>query len=352
MIPINLNLSGRLILAPMAGFTDSVFRMICKRFGAAMVFTDLISARAITYKNKKTFEMMEFTEEERPIGIQLCGSDPDVMAEAAVIVAERFHPDVIDLNFGCPVKKVVNKNEGSALLRDIPLMSKIVSRVVNAVNLPVSAKIRSGWDKESENPVSVVNMLESCGVSFVTIHPRTRAQMYKGMANWDWIRQVKENAHIPVIGNGDVLGSQDAARMFQQTGCDAIMIGRGALGNPWIFQDAAMFQHDAVINSLTHQLPNSQQPDAAERLSLAMTHLKQSIEKYGEYSGIRRMRKHLVFYTHNLPRSRELRKHLIASKSMRDVEDVFREYVELMKKSEARSQNSESRSQNCGRIGF
>ncbi len=343
MIPMSFNLSGRLILAPMAGFTDSVFRMICKRFGAAMVFTDLISARAITYKNKKTFEMMEFTEEERPIGIQLCGSDPDVMAEAAIIVVEKFHPDVIDLNFGCPVKKVVNKNEGSALLRDIHLMSKIANRVVNAVDVPVSAKIRSGWDKESEDPVSVVHMLESCGVSFVTIHPRTRAQGYKGMANWDWIRQVKEKAQIPVIGNGDVLKPQDAVRMFQQTGCDAVMIGRGALGNPWIFkdisasqQDGSTMQPDAAerlsLNSLTHQLPNSQvQPDTTEKCFAAMTHLKQSIEKYGEYSGIRRMRKHLVFYTHNLPRSRELRKHLIAAKSMKDVDGVFYEYMEFQK---------------------
>ncbi len=317
MIPTSFNLSGKLVLAPMAGFTDSVFRIICKRFGAAMVFTDLISARAITYKNKKTFEMMEFSEEERPIGIQLCGSDPDVMAEAAIIVAENFRPDVIDLNFGCPVKKVVNKNEGSALLKDISLMSKITSRVVNAVDIPVSAKIRSGWDKESEDPVSVVNMLQSCGVSFVTIHPRTRAQGYKGAANWDWIRQVKENTSIPVIGNGDVLKYQDAARMFQQTGCDAVMIGRGALGNPWIFKDMAAPQQDGSI----------EQSDVTEKCFAAMTHLKQSIEKYGEYSGIRRMRKHLILYTHNLPKSRELRKHLIEAKSMKDVDGVFREYV-------------------------
>jgi nifR3 family TIM-barrel protein len=302
----------------MAGFTDSVFRIICRKFGAAMVFTDLISAKAITYRNKKTFEMMEFRGEERPIGIQLTGSDPDVMAEAAIIVAERFHPDVIDLNFGCPVKKVVNKNEGSALLKDLPLMSKIANRVVNAVDIPVSAKIRSGWDMESVDPVSVVNMLESCGISFVTIHPRTRTQGYKGMANWDWIRQVKEKAHIPIIGNGDIFKQHDAVRMFQQTGCDAVMIGRGALGNPWIFKP----QQDGL----------AAQPDIVEKCLAAMTHLKQSIEKYGEYSGIRLMRKHLVFYTHSLPGSRELRKHLIEAKTMKDVEDVFQEYMVKSKK--------------------
>ncbi|MFH1097598.1 MAG: tRNA dihydrouridine synthase DusB [Candidatus Desantisbacteria bacterium] len=304
MIPVNFNLSGKLILAPMAGFTDSVFRMICKEFGAGMVFTDLISAKAITYKNKKTFEMMVFNEKERPIGIQIYGSDPAVMAEAAIIIEEKFHPDVIDLNFGCPVKKVVSKNEGSALLRDIPLMGKIASSVVNAVKIPVSAKIRSGWDKESEDPVSVVNMLSSCGISFVTIHPRTRAQGYRGKSNWDWIKQVKENSHIPIIGNGDVLSPQDAVSMFQQTGCDAVMIGRGTLGNPWIFKG----------------LP---QPDTTERLSLALSHLKQSVEACGEYSGIRQMRKHLVFYTHNLPRARELRKQLFEAKTVKDVEDIF-----------------------------
>lgn len=329
MIPTSFNLSGKLVLAPMSGFTDSVFRIICRKFGAAMVFTELISAKAITYKNKKTLEMMEFREEERPIGIQLYGSDPDVMAEAAIIVAEKFHPDVIDLNFGCPVKKVVNKNEGASLLRDLPLMSKITNRVVNAVDIPVSAKIRSGWDKESEDPVSVVNMLESCGISFVTIHPRTRAQGYKGLANWDWIRQVKENAHIPIIGNGDVLKQQDAAQMFQQTGCDAVMIGRGALGNPWIFK---------AIETPQQGDPTTQ-PDAIEKCLAAMTHLKQSIEKYGEYSGIRQMRKHLVFYTHNLPKSRELRKHLIEAKGIKDIEGIFQEYIELIKKPEVRGQN-------------
>lgn len=320
MIPMSFNLSGKLVLAPMAGFTDSVFRTICRRFGAGMVFTDLISAKAITYKNKKTLEMMEFREEERPIGIQLYGSDPDVMAEAAIIVAEKFHPNVIDLNFGCPVKKVVSKNEGSALLKDLPLMNKIASRVVNAVDIPVSAKIRSGWDKESEDPVSVVNMLESCGIAFVTIHPRTRAQEYRGLSNWDWIRQVKEKAHIPVIGNGDVLSPQDAVRMFQQTGCDAVMVGRGALGNPWIFKNMGLFQQ----GSFTEE--NLTQPDAGEKLSLAMTHLKQCIEKYGECSGIRQMRKHLVYYTHNLPKARELRKHLFEAKTIKDLEDVFHEY--------------------------
>jgi len=304
MLPVNFNLSGKLILAPMAGFTDSVFRMICKEFGAEMVFTDLISAKAITYKNKKTFEMMKFNEKERPIGIQIYGSDPVVMAEAAIIIEERFQPDIIDLNFGCPVKKVISKNEGSSLLRDIPLMGKIASSVVNAVNIPVSAKIRSGWNKDSEDPVSVVNMLESCGISFVTIHPRTRAQGYRGKSNWDWIRQVKEKSHIPIIGNGDVLNSQDADRMFRQTGCDAVMIGRGALGNPWIFKG----------------LP---QPEAAERLSLALSHLKQSVEASDEYSGIRQMRKHLVYYTHNLSGAREIRKQLFEAKTIKDVEGIF-----------------------------
>lgn len=288
----------------MAGFTDSVFRIICKEFGAGMVFTDLISAKAITYKNKKTFEMMAFNEKERPIGIQIYGSDPNIMAEAAIIIEEKFHPDVIDLNFGCPVKKVVSKNEGSALLRDIPLMGKIASRVVHAVNIPVSAKIRSGWDANSEDPVSVVHMLESCGISFVTIHPRTRAQGYRGKSNWDWIRQVKEKAHIPIIGNGDVLNLQDAMRMFQQTGCDAVMIGRGTLGNPWIFKGLS-------------------QPDTTERLSMALSHLKQSVEASGEYTGIRQMRKHLVYYTHNLPGARELRKQMFEAKTVKDVEKIF-----------------------------
>jgi tRNA-dihydrouridine synthase B len=315
-----LDITNKLVLAPMAGFTDSIFRSICKRFGADIVFTDLISAKAITYGNKETFQLMEFREDERPIGIQLYGSEPEVIAEAARIVVERFRPDIIDLNFGCPVRKVVRKNEGAALLKNPALMGKIVSSVVNVVSIPVSAKIRSGWDKSTEDPVSIGKILENGGVAFITLHPRTRTQGYREKANWEWIARLKESVNIPVIGNGDVRTPEDADRMFNQTGCDAVMIGRAALGNPWIFKLAKYFINTKV------SLPY---PDIHERFAVALEHLNLVITRMkDEYLGIQCMRKHLVYYTHNLYNASKLRRQIFEATTVEQIKDIFHRYME------------------------
>ena len=234
MFLANVRLNGRTILAPLAGVSDSSFRLICKQNGVALVFSEMVSSEGLVRNDRKSNQYLEFLEEERPIGMQLFGSNPDVMAEAAKIV-EQKKPDFIDLNFGCPVKKVVKKGAGSAILKDMKLLRKITQSVVMSTSTPVTVKIRSGWNTSQINAIEVAKILEDCGVSAVTIHPRTQTQYFKNHSDWNIIREVKQAVTIPVIGNGDIYNCYDAKQMIDETDCDFIMIGRGVLGNPLIF---------------------------------------------------------------------------------------------------------------------
>ncbi len=244
--PIKINdlkIDNPVFLAPMAGVTDKPFRTLCKSFGAAVVFTEFVSSEGIVRENDKTINYMRFDEIERPIGIQIFGHDPETLARSAQYIEENLKPDIIDLNFGCPVPKVVKRGAGSAILKDLDLLEKIAKWVVRAVSLPVTAKIRSGWDNGGIVAVEAAKRLEAQGVSLITVHPRTTKQRYTGEANWSIIGDVKKAINIPLIGNGDIHTPEDAKRMIDETGCDGIMIGRATMGKPWLFSD--------VINYLT-----------------------------------------------------------------------------------------------------
>lgn len=270
----------------MAGVTDSAFRLICKKWGASLVFTPLISANGLVRNSSKTYRLMQFLEDERPIAIQLFGNDPGIMSEAARI-AEGIKPDWIDLNFGCPSKPVVKHGSGSALLKDLPRLQTIVCSVRKATSLPVSAKIRSGWNSDHIVAVEAARILESEGVCAITVHGRTRQMGFKGRSNWQIIRDVKNTVSIPVIGNGDVVSIEDGRKMIEETGCDLIMIGRGAYGRPWIF------------HQLNHYLQTGEQikdPPFGERIDHCIEHYQLALKRIGEKQGVKEMRKHIGWY--------------------------------------------------------
>jgi len=313
----NLNLSGRVILAPMAGVTDSSFRILARSFGAALTYTEMISADGLVRQNTNSLRLLYFKQEEKPIGVQLYGSDPEKLASAAKEV-ERLKPDLIDLNFACPVKKVTKKNGGAAVLKDLGLLKKIVSSVTKSVSLPVTLKIRSGWDSENIVALEVAKIAQDCGVSALTIHPRTGKSMFKGKSNWGIIGEVKSKVNLTILGSGDIFSPEDVKEMIDSTGCDGVMVGRGALGNPWIFQRA---NHYLSKNEL---LP---EPSIQEVVNVALKHLTLSVQERGEYWGIMRMRKHLLWYIRKLPRNQELRKNIISTEKFEDLKKAFEFYL-------------------------
>ncbi|MCI0496599.1 tRNA dihydrouridine synthase DusB [candidate division KSB1 bacterium] len=312
----DIKLDGRVILAPLAGVTDSSFRMICREAGAAIVFTEMVSADGLVQRGKRTLEYLFFRPEERPIGFQLFGSNPDKMAKA-VAIAESFQPDFIDLNFGCPVKKVVKRGAGAALLKDIAMLGKIAEAAVRATNRPVLAKIRQGWDEKNKNAVEVAKVLEGCGIHAITIHPRTQTQLYSGHSDWNVIREIKNAVSVPVIGNGDVKSAEDVRQMIEETNCDLVMIGRGCLGNPWIFRESNHFL--LTSNKLAPATPE-------ERLKIMLDHLNDIIALKGENAGVHELRKHLAWYTKGLPNSTQIRAKLFSFKSRDEIKDCLTDY--------------------------
>lgn len=305
-----------LCLAPMAGVSDEAFRIIAKDYGCGLVFTEMVSSRALCYGNRHTEEMLEFSDAVRPIAVQLFGSEPDVMAQAAARVEERWRPDLLDINMGCPAPKVVANGDGAALLKDPARAVAVAAAVVRAVHAPVTVKMRSGWDQSApDTAVDLAQRLQDAGVAAITLHPRTRSQFYGGHSDWSLIRRVKERLQIPVIGNGDVATPEDALTMWQQTGCDGIMIGRGALGAPWIFREV---QHFLRTGSLLPPV------SAQERLSVALRHLRLAVAQKGERVAVPEMRKHLAWYLKGLPGAARIRQQINQIATYPDLEALLR----------------------------
>lgn len=293
----SVKINNKLILAPMAGVTDLPFRMLCKEQGCGLVCMEMISAKAIQYNNKNTKKLLEMDQSEGPISLQLFGSEPEIISS----IAHQLEPlsfDILDLNMGCPMPKIVNNGEGSALMKDPKLVERIISETVRSIEKPVTVKIRKGFDDNSINAVEIARIAEASGAAAVSVHGRTRMEYYSGKADWDIIRQVKEAVSIPVIGNGDVTNPYDAKDMLEETGCDAIMIGRAARGNPWIFRQINEYLTNGVILD---------KPDIEEVKSTILRHAALMIEHKGEYTGIHEMRKHVAWYTAGYPRSAKLR---------------------------------------------
>lgn len=295
----NLEINGLAVLAPMAGVADRAFREICTSFGAAYVVTEMVSSKALQFNDKKTGELMELSPAERPAAIQLFGDEPETMAQAAV-KAMAYAPDVIDINMGCPAPKIANNGSGSALMKNPELCGKIVEEVKAAVSVPVTVKIRKGWDSATVNAVEVAKICEKAGADAITVHGRTRDQMYTPPADWDIIRAVKQAVKVPVIGNGDVTGAQSAAKMLEQTGCDLVMVGRGAMGNPWIFS-----QINAYLTNSCRILPP---PALSERMLVMLKHVHLICEYKGEARGMCEARKHVGWYLHGLKGAAEFRR--------------------------------------------
>lgn len=309
----NVTLDNNLILAPMAGVTDQPFRLLCKEQGCGLMCTEMVSAKAILYKNKNTGELLDVRPEERPVAVQLFGSDPDILSRMAVQIEDGPY-DIIDFNMGCPVPKVVNNGEGSALMKNPKLVEEILSSMVKALKKPVTVKFRKGFNDNTVNAVEIAKIAESCGVSAVAVHGRTREQYYSGKADWDIIRQVKEAVKIPVIGNGDIFGPADAKAMMEQTGCDGLMVARGAKGNPWIFKQINHYLDTGEL------LPG---PDREEVKAMLLRHARMLTAYKGEMMGIKEMRKHVAWYTAGFPNSAVLR-------NMANLVETYEEFQELI----------------------
>lgn len=309
----DIEFDNQLVLAPMAGVTDLPFRLLCREQGAGLICMEMISAKAILYGNKNTESLMEIHQKEMPVSLQLFGSDPDIISEMAKRIEERPF-SLLDINMGCPVPKVVNNGEGSALMKQPKLVEEILRKTVKAIHKPVTVKIRKGFDEEHVNAVEIAKIAEDCGVAAIAVHGRTREQYYSGKADWEIIRQVKEAVSIPVIGNGDVVDADSAAKLAAATGCDGIMIGRAVRGNPWLFKQ---------IQDKLEKGIEPIKPSIKEVKSMLLRHAALQREYKGEYTGIREMRKHVAWYTSGYPHSAKMRQMVNEIESFEGLEEMI-----------------------------
>lgn len=314
----NVKINNQVVLAPMAGVCNASFRKIIKEMGAGLIYAEMVSDKAIKYNSKKTIDMLYMEDIERPFTQQIFGSDIESFVIAAKYIYENQHPDIIDINMGCPVPKVALKSQaGSALLKNPQKIFDIVTAVVNSVPIPITVKIRSGWDQESINAVEVAKICQKAGASAICVHPRTRSQGYSGKSNWEIIKEVKNNVTIPVIGNGDIKSYSDAKRMLEETGCDAIMIGRGVLGNPWLIKECVEYIDNGNIIS---------RPTNLEKIDMCLHHLDYLSQLKDEHIACMEIRSHIAWYIKGMPLSNEIKNKIFSLSNLNDIIQVLKEY--------------------------
>ncbi|MGM0438525.1 MAG: tRNA dihydrouridine synthase DusB [Bacillota bacterium] len=316
-----IKIENPILVAPMAGVTDYPYRKILRDMGAELLYTEMVSAKGLVYGNQRTEELIKL-DNKGYNGVQIFGADPDIMAEAAFIVERDFEADLIDINLGCPAPKIVKNNYGSALMNHPNLTSKIVKNITNSINLPVTVKMRKGWNQNNINAVEIAKICEESGAKAVAIHGRTREEFYTGKADWTIIKDVKETVSIPVIGNGDIFSVEDAERMFDKTNCDGVMLARGIQGNPWLLKKCkTKLQHSLEIDD----------PNFTDKIKLALRHLKIAVNYYGEKRAIPLMRKHISWYLKGLPHSTKIKDEINRLKSEKEVKKSLKEYLLLLK---------------------
>lgn len=315
----NVSIDNQVVLAPMSGVCDYAFRSIVKSMGCGLVMGEMISANAVYYGSRKTDEMLYSKDDERPLAQQVLGSDKNIIGHAARYIEENYKPEILDINMGCPVAKITNERKsGSALLKNPEKIEKIVEHVTESVDIPVTVKIRSGWDESCVNAVEISKLIERAGASAITVHPRTKRQGYSGHADWSIIREVKENVNIPVIGNGDVRSCYDAKRLLEDTDCDAVMIGRGCIGNPWLIRDC--------VNYLESK-GEPMEVSVSEKIECIKKHAELLVKLRGEHIGILKMRKHATYYLKNIPNNKKLKEEVVKSSTKEELFKILDDYA-------------------------